>query len=96
MDVDAVLGANEDEAWEPFKDIYTRLAATLNFYLFLLLSDSVRDRLTVTDKRFTEKVEKRFLGPLAKWICVFEKREALGNWTAIGTWVWMSDAMPWV
>ena len=77
LDVDAALGEDQEEAWGRFKELYTRLAATANFWLFLLLSDGVRERLGVAD--IGEKVEKRFGGPLRRWCGVFEGREGGGE-----------------
>ncbi|TGZ79623.1 DUF1760-domain-containing protein [Ascodesmis nigricans] len=75
-DLEQVFGGagNNDKAWERFQDLYARLLATVNLYLFLLLSENVRERLGVIDGDFGAKVEQRFLAPLRSWSKTLEEK----------------------
>jgi hypothetical protein len=73
-DMEKTFEAAKDE-WEVWKDVYPRIAATLNLYLLLLLNHELRHRLGV-DAKFRNKVEERFLLPVRKRMQGFREREA--------------------
>ncbi|CCX13533.1 YAP-binding/ALF4/Glomulin [Pyronema domesticum] len=65
---------NDQAAWEKFKEIHPRFAATVNFYLLLLMNKGLGLKMGV-DKAFREKVEKRFLEPVKKRVELFRVAE---------------------
>ena len=74
-DLEALLGDDEGKAWEKFRELYPRFAATINLYLLLVLNHDLTARLGVADKSFVEKVETRFLAPVRQRLGKFVERE---------------------
>ncbi|KAI5806950.1 YAP-binding/ALF4/Glomulin [Geopyxis carbonaria] len=84
-DIDAIFsGSTEDKAWETFKELYSRLIATVNLYIFLLLGNGIRDRLGVSDDKFSGRVETQFLGPLKKQLDAFGGKTQFEGGTEVG------------
>jgi len=74
-DLETTLEGGDDKAWDKFKEIHPRFAATLNLYLLLLLNEDLRLRLGVVETGFAEKVEGRFLEPVRKRMETFKTLE---------------------
>ncbi|CUS15505.1 unnamed protein product [Tuber aestivum] len=47
--------------FDDFKNYYPTLVATANFYYFLVLSPACREKLGVGERKFAERVERKFL-----------------------------------
>jgi hypothetical protein len=74
-DLETTREGGDDKAWDKFKEIHPRFAATLNLYLLLLLNEDLRLRLGVVETGFAEKVEGRFLEPVRKRMETFKALE---------------------
>ncbi|KAI5843765.1 YAP-binding/ALF4/Glomulin [Tricharina praecox] len=74
-DLEIALGDDDAKAWEKFRDLYPRFAATINLYLLLLLNHELAARLGAANKAFGDKVETRFLAPVRKRLDRFIERE---------------------
>jgi hypothetical protein len=72
-EMEKTFEAAKDE-WEVWKDVYPRIAATLNLHLLLVLNSELRHRLGV-DAKFRSKVEEKFLQPVRKRLQTFRERE---------------------
>lgn len=78
-DVGDLFSGSDQQNWSAFKNHYPRLVATVNFYYFLLKSPATQGHLGVCSKEHAERVETRFLQPLAKAIEGFKSRRDVGD-----------------
>lgn len=74
-DVGDLFSGSDQQNLSAFKNYYPRLVATVNFYYCLLKSPTARSQLEACNKEHAERVEKRFLQPLAKVVGGFKSRK---------------------
>lgn len=74
-DVGDLFSGSDQQNLSVFKNHYPRLVATVNFYYCLLKSPAAQSHLGVCNKEHADRVENRFLQPLAKAIEGFKSRK---------------------